>query len=468
MAIKFGGINTGLPPNIVEQLVEVERAPIKNMEARKAKTKNKLDLVNDLDGKIKGISGSLKELATNGGFQSMKLSSGDANVVDGVVDPKESVKGSWAVEVLELAQKAAAISNGFPDKDKTEVGIGYFKFDTPEGTKEIYLGGANNTLDGAAKAINASGLGVQASVIKDQRYPDAPFRLVVSGTALGNENNVSYPTLYFLDGDQDFYFEESRQAKNGKIKVDGIEFEVNENQIKDIIPGVTLDIKQASPGRPVNVGIKEDRDVVSGKIKTFVESANAVLGFIQTQNKMDEKTDTSQTLGGDSVLRTVEQRMRALLQSPQYGILGSVKSLGQIGITFNRTGMLDFDQDKFNSQLASDPESVRQFFAGDGVGTGFIQRLKDTITNLTDNSYGPMSNRRHGLEDNIKRLDERIDTMHRQVERKEHALRRQFANLETTMNKIKSQGAYLQQRMGGGGGGLDFNLGGMSGDSGGG
>jgi flagellar capping protein FliD len=53
---------------------------------------------------------------------------------------------------------------------------------------------------------------------------------------------------------------------------------------------------------------------------------------------------------------------------------------------------------------------------------------------------------------------DRIETMVRQVEIKEQALRRQFATLETTMNKIKSQGAYLQQ-----GGGLGFSLGGQSG-----
>ena len=56
MSIKFGGINTGLPANLVDQLVEVEKAPIKNVEARKTKTQSKLTLITDLDGKIKGIS----------------------------------------------------------------------------------------------------------------------------------------------------------------------------------------------------------------------------------------------------------------------------------------------------------------------------------------------------------------------------------------------------------------------------
>jgi flagellar hook-associated protein 2 len=458
LGISFGGINTGLPPNIVDQLVEVERAPIKSLEARKTKEKNRLELVNELDTKIRGINDSLKELANSGGFQSIKLATGDATIIDGVVDPKEAVKGSWSIEIMELPQKAAAISNGFPDKDKTELGVGYFKFETPEGTKEVYLNGSSNTLDAAAKAINAAELGLQASVIKDMRYPDAPFRLVVSGTSLGDQNNVNYPTLYFLDGDQDFYFDDTRGSKNGKIKVDGIEFEVSENQIKDIIPGVTLDIKQAAAGRPVNISVKEDREVVSGKIKSFVDTTNAVLSFIQGQNKLDEKSDTSKTLGGDGLLRSVEQKFHKLIQNPQYGVQGRYNMLNQLGIRFARSGLLEFDQDKFNSALAADPDSVRKFFTGDGLDTGFIPALKQTINSLTDSGFGPVTNRKRGIENNMKRMDDRIETMVRQVERKEQALRRQFATLETTMNKIKSQGAYLQQ-----GGGLGFSLGGQSG-----
>ncbi len=461
MAISFGGINTGLPPNLVDQLVQVERQPIKNIEVKKAKTESKLKLVTDLDGKLKGMGGTIRDLAGTGGFSDIKLASGDPSIVDGTVDPKESIKGSWSVEVMELAQKAAAISNGFPDKDKTELGVGYFKFETQTGTREVYLSGGNSSLDAAAKAINSAEVGMQASVIKDSRYPDAPYRLVVSSSNVGGENQVEYPQLYFLDGDQDFYFDEQKEAKNGKVKVDGIEFEVPDNQIKDIIPGVTLDIKQAAVGRPVSVSVKEDREVVSGKVKSFIDATNEVLSFIQSQNRMTEKTDTSTTLGGDSLLRSVEQRLRSLIQDRQFGT-GEISSMNQLGVSFNRNGTLDFAQEKFNAALSKNPNAVRDFLVGDGTATGFIPRLRNTINILTDGAFGPVTQRKRGLENNVKQADDRIANMERQLTRKEQSLRRQFANLETTMSRMKSQGAYLQQRMGGGGVG-ELNFGGASG-----
>ncbi|MEQ1876361.1 MAG: flagellar filament capping protein FliD, partial [Bdellovibrionia bacterium] len=394
MPVTFGGINTGLPPNLVDQLVEAEKIPIKNVEQRKAKTKARLDLVNELDTKLRDISGTLKELTGTGGFTDIKLTSGDPNVIAGTVDPEASTNGSWNVEVIEMAQKAAAVTNGFPDKDRTEMGVGYFSFETSEGTKEVYINGDNSTLEKAAKAINSAGIGLQASVITDKRDPDNPFKLMIAGAGVGGDNQISYPRLYFLDGDQDIYFDDQREAKNGRVKIDGIEFEIPDNQIKDLIPGVTLDIRQASPGKSINVGVKEDREVVSGKIKGFVDASNAVLGFIQKQNQMNESTDTSATLGGDNLLRSVESAMRRLLQDQQPGTGSNIKSLSQLSIAFNRNGLLDFNQEKFNAVLAKQTEDVRLFFGGDGFATGFIPAVKRVIGGMTDGAFGSIGQRK--------------------------------------------------------------------------
>ncbi|MEK6553961.1 MAG: flagellar cap protein FliD N-terminal domain-containing protein, partial [Bdellovibrionota bacterium] len=180
MGITIGGLASGLPPNLVDQLVEAERAPIKNLEIKKDKIDIKLKLVNDLETKLRAIEGTIGTLASQKGFNDIKLESGDPNVVQGSVDPSMAPKGNWNVEVVELAQKAAAITNGFPDKDKTQVGVGYISFSTPDGEKEVYIDGASNTLEGVASKINGAGLGVKAAVINDRKDPDAPFKLMVS------------------------------------------------------------------------------------------------------------------------------------------------------------------------------------------------------------------------------------------------------------------------------------------------
>lgn len=454
--VTIGGLSSGLPPNLVDQLVDAERMPIRNLENKKAKAENKLTLVQELETKLNAITGTVSDLASAKGFNDIKLESGDPNIIQGTVDPSMAPKGDWNVEVIELAQKAAALTNGFPDKDQTEIGVGYFKFETADGEKEVYINGSNNTLVGAAGAINSANIGMKAAVISDRADPDYPYRLMITGQAVGSDNTIEYPTLYFLDGDQDLYFDQENEAHNGRVKVDGFEFEINENTLKDIIPGVTLDLKQASPGRSINVSVHEDQTEVSTKVTGFVSALNEVLGFIQAQNRMDQNTDTSQTLGGDSILRSVENRIRRLIQNPQYGISGSINRLNQLGVEFNRNGTLTLDEDKFNNVLAANPDDVRQFFAGDGFNTGFIPSLKREISTVTNQAFGPVSMRKRALTDNIRRIDQNITNKERHLERREQQLRNKFAKLEQTMSTLNQQGSALAA-MGGGGQGLNLS-----------
>jgi flagellar hook-associated protein 2 len=334
------------------------------------------------------------------------------------------------------------------------VGVGYFRFETPKGRKEVYINGKNNTLQGVANAINSAGVGMKASVINDRSNPDEPYKLMVTGDSLGNDNQVSYPTLYFLDGDQDLYFDQQRPAKNGKIKVDGFEFEIGDNKVTDAIPGVTLDIKQASPGHTVNVGVKEDREVVVGKVKTFVDGVNSVLSFIQQQNALSKESDTTRTLGGDSLLRSVENRMRSLIQNAQMGV-GEINRLNQIGIVFNRAGVLEYDEKKFNDALARNPSAVQHFLAGDGFNTGFIPSVKREVGTLLNSAYGPVAIRKRALQDKISQMDQQIENKQRQLAKKEELLRNKFAHLEETISRLKGQGGAVASigAAGGGAGG---------------
>ena len=318
MPITFGGINTGLPPNIVEKIIEAESIPIKTLQRKVDNNQVKLGLVNDLEGRLGKIRTGLTELAGTKGFMDMKLISSDPGVVDGVIDPALSQPGTWQLEVKQMARKSAAITNGFPDKDTTEIGVGYFRFETADGPKDVYINGESSTLVGAASAINNSGLGMRATVVNDRKDPDYPYRLVISRTDEGEENEVDYPNLYFLDGDQDVYFEETKPAQNAIVSIDGFDVEMPDNTIEDLIPGVTLTIKGESD-RPISVTVKEDLEVVSGKVQDFVDGVNEVLSFIQQQNSLDANTDTSRTLGGDSLLRTIEFRMRRIIQGVQFG-----------------------------------------------------------------------------------------------------------------------------------------------------
>lgn len=445
--IRISGMASGLPPNIVEQLMDAERIPVKNMEQQKVKNEDKLKLVTDLEGKVNEIVKNLTELTNTKGFADKKLTSGDPNIADGTLDPNFAVPGDYSLEVLQLAQKPAAISNGFPDKDKTQMGVGYIKFETNDGTKEVYINGSNSTLSGVADQINAQNLGLRASVIEDRKDPENPFRLLVAGLATGNDKQIEFPKIYMLDGDQDMYFDESRPAQNAKIKVDGFEIELPENKVTDLFPGVTLDLKQAAPGRQVRINVKENYEVISGKIKNFVDAYNGVLSFIQAQHKLSNangKNPQMGPLGGDGLLRTVESALRNVIMNPQYSSESPIRLINELGIEFNRNGTLDFKQDKFNKVLQSNPQGVAEFFRGDGFKTGFVVTVKNAVNNMVNSQFGPIGNRKKGMQDKIDQINKRIDNKERQLVQKEESLRKKFADLESKMSQLNQQMGSVQ------------------------
>lgn len=443
-AIRFGGMASGLPSNIVDQIMEAERIPVKTMERAKAKEDDKLKLVTDLETKVNDITKNLGELVSIRGFSNMKLETGDKSVIDGAVDPNTAQTGEWEIEVTQLAQKPGAMSNGFPDKNETQIGVGYLRFQTPDGDKDVYIKKENSTLQGVANAINNSPLGLRATIVDDRSDKANPYHLIVTGLHTGDDKEVKFPTVYMLDGDQDIFFEKSLAAKNAKVKLDGFEIEVPENKINDLVPGVSLDLKKADPGHPIRINVKQDTEAISGKIKTFVDALNASLAFIQGQHKLQKGPDGKEhlgPLGGDGMVRSIESALRGLVLNPEMGTGSTIRRLDELGIQFNRTGTLEFSQDKFNKILNADPDNVAKFFRGDGVKIGMVPTIKRVIQDMVDSGYGPISNRKRSIQSKIKTIDDRIDTKERQLTMKEDSLRQKFANLESKMSQLQAQGA---------------------------
>ena len=455
--IRFGGLASGLPPNIVEQIMASERIPIQNMEVKKSNINAKLDLVGDLETRLRKVGDSMKDIIGVGGFKDFSLDVSREGIIAGTVDPTMAQKGAWSMEVLKMPKNAGRMTNGFPDRNKTQVGVGYLNFETSDGDKEVYINDSNNTLDGIAKAVNEAGIGIRASVVSDADDSDYPHKIIFSSDEYGDSNDVTFPTVYLLDGDHDFYFDKERKAENGKIKLNGFEVEVDSRQLENIIPGVTIDLLSAEPGREVTVNVSENYEAIKGKMEEFVSSLNGVLGFIQQQNTMDENTDTTKTLGGDSMLRSVENRLRSLIQSGAYSSGQGVNRLSQLGVEFNRNGTLDFNREKFNTTLKTQPKDVVRFLRGDGTrGSGFINKVKNFVQTSVSGGFGIISNRKSGLQNRIRTIDRRIDNKERLLARKESNLRKKFSRLEEQMGRLKAQGGAVSSLGGGAGAGIPF------------
>lgn len=441
--LKIGGLASGMPPNLVDQVIEAERAPIKEVQAKKTKIEDKVKLVGDFETKISDIPKTLSSLMGRKGFVDKKFSANMPEVISGTVDPDNAEPGEWNMEVIQLASKPSVVSSGFPDKDKTSAGVGYIKFETAEGSQEVYISEEESTLEKIAEKINMSNLGTTATVVNDVNNKDRGFKIELSGSTTGEDNNVHFPTVYLLDGEMDFQFDNKKEAQNARFKLDGQEFEVPENTIKDLVPGVTIDLNQTKPGQDVKFKVSENYDLISEKIKGFVDAYNGALGFIQSQNKLTADKDGRPRLGplgGESFTRMSDSKLKNIIQTPQD--TGSVYNrILDLGVEFTKNGTLNFNADKFKKEVNTNPKEVVKFLRGNNVDVGFIPHLQQSIRLMTDPNSGVIGARKTAYESRVKQMNDQIDRKERSLTAREEQLRKQFSKMEETMSQLQSQGA---------------------------
>lgn len=443
--IKISGLASGMPANLVDQVIEAEKMPLKQMEQKKNKIEDKVKLVSEFETKINDITKNLSTLTSPKGFVDKKLSSSFPEIINGTLDPEKAEPGDWNFELIELASKPSVVSSGFPDKDQTLAGAGYIRFRTPEGQKEVYFSHDESTLEQMAEKINLSNIGITASVVNDVNNKDRGYKLQVSGAITGEDNNVTFPTVYLMDGEMDFGFENEIPAKNARYKLNEQEFESTENSIKDIIPGVTLDLKHADPGKEVRINVSENYEVIAEKLKGFVEAYNGALGFIQSQSKLaPDKSGNPRLgpLGGESFTRMSQTKLQSIIQTPQE-TNSNIKRILELGVEFNRNGTLNFNEDKFKKVLNTDPKDVVKFLRGNNVDIGFVPALTRQVRQMVDPSGGLIGARKTTYQNQMKRIDEQMDRKEKALERREVQLRNQFAKMEQAMSKIQNQGAGL-------------------------
>jgi flagellar hook-associated protein 2 len=438
-----------LPKDIVQQLIKAEEIPINKMEVRKDKIEAKKKLIGELSQKIEEMKG---EITKNKGFRSfreLKVDT-DAENVKVTIDKNLANPGSWQFEVSQLAQKSSVLTNGVEDKDKTYLGVGYIGYTLSNGEeKEIYIDAEHSTLSGIAKLVNGQSdqMGMHANIINDGKDPDNPWRLVLALDKTGDINKAEFPFFYMVDGEVDLRISEKRDGKDAKVKLDGFEVEVGNNKLKDLIPGAVIDLKKAKPGEEFSIQITEDTGKITEKMTSIVDKINTVLKFVKEQNTLNEKSDTSKTLGGDLSLQQIESRIRDAVFT-QVMTSSGPKRIGELGVNFNKTGLLTFDPAQFEKTVAANYKASAEIITGvfrpDGSKSdGFLDKIGRVSEELLQKPSGTLFARSRGLQSNIDQIDRQIETRRRMVENKERVLKDKFARLEETMSRIKGQGAGL-------------------------
>jgi len=269
-------------------------------------------------------------------------------------------------------------------------------------------------------------------------------------------------------------------AADATLEFEGIKVNRDSNTVSDLIPGVTLNLKNASE-KAVIVKIEPDKKAIKDGIISFMANYNRlitdilVLTTIRDSNPAsspiiteasyltdDEKKKAEANLGlfqGDIALNQVKSGLQRILMNP-YATDGSEFTLlSQVGISTNAAGngdkvnasklrgYLELDEPRLDESIAKDLEGVRKLFGNstDGsliVNTGAAFSVDELLKPSTQLG-GFNSMHISTIDGDIKSKDKQIASYNDYLTRYQQDLKNKYGQMEASLNSLNKNSQSL-------------------------
>jgi len=414
-AITSVGVGSGIDvQGLVEKLVAAEGDPVtEKLDRKEAKLQESLTAIGVFQGALTEFQNSLSSLKSANSFTNMSLTVSDEEAltasISGDPDP-----GNYDVSVERLAQQHRLVSGTYAS-DLEAIGTGSisiqfggvnsstgeFVVNPKRPVRNIFITNDNNSLRGIQRAINDADAGVKASVLRVGKG----FRLILSSEIPGasnsirlkvNDNDSSDTDLFGLStlsyepgalNNQGKNLRQTSEALNAKIKVDGVEIESPENEVNDVIDGVSISLTAESVGQTVNLKVFHDKAQVTSAIEEFVNQYNA---FIERSNELtsfDPETQEAGPLANDSSVRSVLSQIRRELGTNFAAVNNQYVSLSTLGIDTQRTGNQTINVGKVQAAVNNNIDEVAQLFSRTGHASDSLVRYQGASEETTVGNY---------------------------------------------------------------------------------
>lgn len=208
MAITSSGLISGLKTDeLITQLMNAERQPIKKLQERQTQYQLKMAAVLELKTKLGSFKSAIEALNSATKFNTKVASvtdTADGDALLSATTTSDASTGSYSIQVLQLAQAHIVAAQGWEDQNTTAIASagGSFKFKVGSAGAVKSIGVTDSmTLQRLRDAINTADAGVSASIVNDGTGTN-PYRLVLTAESTGSDN-----TIYITQNDTDLDFD---------------------------------------------------------------------------------------------------------------------------------------------------------------------------------------------------------------------------------------------------------------------
>ncbi len=369
MPININGLVTGLDTEkIISGLLEIQQQQIDRLDVRKSGIQLKQTAFRSVEAKMLSLRADTAVLARNTSNPLTRLSvtASDPQAVIATAN-SSAIPGAYHLTVNTTAQAHQVASQGFADLE-SEITQGTFGIRLGSGDqKSITVDGNNNTLNGLAAAINSSGAGVSASVVKDSTGGATPYRLLLTSSKTGVSNEISVTNnLASNSGSavqpQINLLSPVQAAQDASVTIGSgpgaISVSSSSNQFQNVIAGMSFDLLQVSAGQKISLTVAKDNTAAVTAVENFVKSFNDVVQYIGDNSKYNATTNDGGVFLGNQNAARILQKLRSAIQDVVPGANPLANRLSSIGVTFDNKGQLTLDKTKLESALNGGIEGV--------------------------------------------------------------------------------------------------------------
>jgi len=293
------------------------------------------------------------------------------------------------------------------------------------GTQNYTLSLANNSLIGLRDQINTLGAGVTASILT-----------TANGNYLSLAANASGATTLTLTDDPSgaatTLLTAANQGTDAVFTLNGITVTQTTNQVNSVIPGVTFGLLGPSAS-PVTLTLATDRSQLSSALNDFVTQYNTLKSAVTAQ--VGERAGL---LTGNPLIAGLQQSLREV--TSYRASTGGVRSLTDLGITFDNTGKAQFDTPTFNALSDSSISSAFQFV---GTATSGLAGFGTKLTQYSDPITGLIRQEQDGIDRLDQHLQQQIETLTTRATDVQTKLLNRLTQADSLLAQLESQQNFL-------------------------
>jgi flagellar hook-associated protein 2 len=433
--ITFSGFNSIDFGTILNAVMQQERAPLTRLETQKKTLETQNTAFSTLAGKLSSLETAIENLGKDKSLSLLTASSSDSGV--GVSATGGTITGTYDVIVSELARAQVTASQSTYAALTDVVATGGTLTLTPASGPAVTVTlSGSTTLSQLAAAINAEDDSPAAASVV-QSSPGV-YQLVLTGKETGATNAFTITNGMTGGAGMTFEATNKQDAINASFSVNGLDVTSASNTVTDVIDGATLSLTRKDPATTVTVKVSRDTSGATALVKKFITAYNDLTTFAKDQNTAAIAGKDS--IGRDPLLRGLRDALRNAVGNEYTG--GVRTRLAEIGVGFDMTGKMILDEKIFETAVNAAPSDVQLLLSGsDGTGGAFgaMKKLVDEYT-ATGGLIGSTKER---LDEQIRGLNRRMDTVSAQLELRRAALQREYMAADLAMTRLKSQSASL-------------------------